>query len=143
LYGGLARPVPHASDVAKYDEAPVPRGTSHRWEVLMARDEPSASSRRARRTALDVRHEHRVLHDMSADLLRQIPLVSDGASLARRGEYLDLHDPAKASFRALGDETVRPGQRVVARSEVPAEAWRALLDACDRVLGRRPLPRSA
>ena len=143
VYVKLARPVPHASDVAKYDETPVPRGTSHRWEVLMAVDEHEEQPRSERRTALDVRHDHRVLQDMGVDLLRQIPLLSDGARLSRRGEYLDLHDPARADFRALGDEIVRPGQRVVARSDVPAEAWRALLIACDRVLGRRGLPRSA
>ena len=139
----LARPVPYASDVAKYDERPVPRGTSHRWEVLMAVDENAERPRLDRRTALDVRHDHRVLHDLGADLLRQIPLVPDGARLSRRCEYLDLHDPARADFRALGDEVVRPGQRVIARSEVSGEAWRALLDGCDRIVGRRRLPRSA
>jgi hypothetical protein len=132
------------SDVAKYDERPVPRGTSHRWEVLMAADEPAGPlPRRDRRTALDVRHEHRVLRDLGADLLRQIPLISDGARLDRRCEYLDLHDPARADFRALGDEIVRPGQRVVARSDVSAAIWRLLLDACDDIVGRRRLPRSA
>ena len=136
-------PSAHANAVAKYDEAPVPRGTSHRWEVLMAADERAELPRRERRTALDVRREHRVLHDLGADVLRRIPLLPDGARLSRRGEYLDLHDPARADFRALGDEIVRPGQRMVARSEVSAEAWQALLDACDRVLGRRSLPRSA
>jgi hypothetical protein len=84
-----------------------------------------------------------VLHELAADLLRQMPLVADGASLSRRAEYVDLHDPARADFRALGDEVVRPGQRLVARAEVGADAWRALLDACDRVVGRRSLPRSA
>jgi hypothetical protein len=133
----------HMSGMAKYDEAPVPRGTSHRWEVLMAVDEAQAAPRAERRTALDVCREHRVLHELRADLLGQIPLLPDGARLIRRGEYLDLHDPARADFRALGDESVRPGQRVVARSEVSADAWRALLTACDRVLGRRSLPRSA
>ena len=139
----LARPVPHANNVAKYDEAPVPRGTSHRWEVLMAADEHGELPQRERRTALDVRRDHRVLHDLGADMLRQMPLLPEGARLSRRGEYLDLHDPARADFRALGDEIVSPGQRMVARSEVSAEAWRALLNACDRVLGRRSLPRSA
>jgi hypothetical protein len=109
----------------------------------MAADEHRGLPRPQRRTALDVRQDHRVLRDLGTDLLRQIPLVSEGASLARRGEYLDLHDPARADFRALGDETVRPGQRMVARSEVSAQAWRELLDACDRVLGRRALRRSA
>ncbi|HEV8669507.1 MAG TPA: hypothetical protein VGS01_02090 [Candidatus Limnocylindria bacterium] len=139
----MARPVPYADDVAKYDETPVPRGTSHRWEVLMAVDEREERPHRERRTAFDVRHDHRVLQDLGADVLREIPLVSEGAGLIRRGEYLDLHDPARADFRALGDETVRPGQRVVARSEVTPDAWRALLLACDRVVGRRPLPWSA
>ena len=110
--------------MAKYDEAPVPRGEE-------------------RRTAFDVRRDHRVLHELGGHLLRQIPLVPAGARLSRRGEYLDLHDPARADFRALGDESVRPGQRVVARAEVSDEAWRALLVACDHVLGRRSLPRSA
>ena len=109
----------------------------------MAVDERDERPRRERRTALDVRQDHRVLHDLSADVLRQIPLVSEGAGLIRRGEYLDLHDPARADFRALGDETVRPGQRVVARAEVTPDAWRALVLACDRVVGRRSLPRSA
>jgi len=107
--------------VAKYDEAPVPRGASHRWEVLMAVDENAAVARKERRTALDVCREHRVLHELRADLLGQIPLLTDGARLSRRAEYLGLHDPARADFRALGDEIVRPGQRVVARSEVSAE----------------------
>jgi len=129
--------------MAKYDEAPVPRGTSHRWEVLMAVDEHDGLPRHERRTALEVRHDHRVLRDFGADVLRQIPLVPEGATLSRRGEYVDLHDPARADFRALGDEVVRPGQRLVARSEVAADVWRALLVACDRAVGRRSLPRSA
>ena len=109
----------------------------------MSVDEHDAQPARERRTAFDVRNDHRVLRDLGADVLRQIPLVAAGARLLRHGEYLDLHDPARADFRALGDETVRPGQRIVARSEVSADAWRALLRACDRVLGRAPLPRSA
>jgi hypothetical protein len=129
--------------VAKYDEAPVPRGTSHRWEVLIAADGHEDAPRQMSRTALDVRHEHRVLNGFGADVLRRIPLVPEGEVLARRAEYLDLHDPARADFRALGDEVVRPGQRVVARSTVSPEVWRGLLQACDLVVGRRSLPRSA
>lgn len=139
----LARAVPHANDVAKYDEAPVPRGTSHRWEVLISADEREELPRQKRRSALEVRHEHRVLHDFGTEALRRMPLVPEGASLSRRAEYLDLHDPARADFRALGDEIVRPSQRVVARSEVSPEVWGRLIEACDHVLGRRTLPRSA
>jgi hypothetical protein len=129
--------------VAKYDEAPVPRGTSRRWEVLISGDEPAQHPRQERRSALDVRHDHRVLHEFGTEALRQMPLVPEGARLSRRAEYLDLHDPARADFRAIGDEIVRPGQRVVARSEVAPDVWRRLIAACDHVLGRRTLPRSA
>jgi hypothetical protein len=82
--------------------------------------------------ALEIRRGHRVLHDLGSEMLRQIPLVPDGARLSRRAEYLDPHDPARSDFRALGDEIVRPGQRLVARSDVTAEAWRELLEASDR-----------
>ena len=129
--------------MAKYDEAPVPRGTSHRWEVLISGDEAEQAPRREQRSALDVRHDHRVLHDFGTEALRQIPLVPEGTVLSRRAEYLDLHDPARADFRAIGDEVVRPGQRVVARSAVSPALWQRLIEACDHVLGRRTLPRSA
>ena len=109
----------------------------------MAGDEPGERPRHERRSALEVRHDHRVLHEFGTEALRQIPLVPEGTGLSRRGEYLDLHDPARADFRAIGDETVRPGQRLVARSEVSPDTWQRLIAACDHVLGRRTLPRSA
>ena len=91
--------------MARYDERPVPRGTSRRWEVLLS--------------------------------------SAEGARLKRRREYLDLHDPARADFRAEGTETVRPGQRIVARAEVSDECWAELRAACDRVARRRPLRRAS
>jgi len=120
----------------------VPRGTSRRWEVLVA-DSEEARPRRDRQTAFDVRREHRVLQAMPDEALRRVPLLEPGTPLLRRHEYMDLHDPARADFRAEGSEFVGPGQRVVARDEVSPEAWDDLRDACDHVLGRRPLRRAS
>ncbi len=92
----------------------------------------------ARRMAIEVQADHRVLHEVPDHLLREIPLVAEGAALERHREYLDVHDPARADFRAEGSEVVKPGQRLVARSEVSAEAWEGLCAACDRVVRRRP-----
>jgi len=128
--------------MAKYDENPVPRGTSRAWEVLMSEDEHERSPARRRR-AIDVRREHRILGELPEALLRDIPLLDEGASLERRQEYLDLHDPARADFRAEGTEVVKPGQRVVARTDVSPEAWQELRAACDRVVRRRKLPRAS
>ena len=131
--------------MAKYDEARVPRGTSRRWEVLMSDNAAGPQSGVERRTAKDVRAEHRVLLSFSDADLAAIPLVTEGTRLARAGWYLDLHDPAKADFLASGDETVEPGQHMVARREVSGDLWDELLRACDGVLGRpsmRPLRRA-
>src|SRR5438445_3481683 len=98
--------------MAKYDESPVPRGTSRRWEVLMSDGETAPEAGHERRTARDVRAEHRVLLSFSDSDLGAMPLVPENTRLARAGWYLDLHDPGRADFRATGDETVEPGLHV-------------------------------
>jgi hypothetical protein len=129
--------------MARYDETKVPRGTSRRWEVLVSDDAERRPSSGHQRSALEVKRDHRVLHALPDEMLRGIPLLREGGTLVRRREYIDLHDPARADFRAEADQFVRPGQRVVARDEVSPEAWAELRDACDRVLGRRPLRRAS
>jgi hypothetical protein len=94
-----------------------------------------------RRTARDVRSEHRVLLSFSDADLSAMPLVTAGTRLGRGGWYLDLHNPAKADFLATGDETVEPGQHMLARKEVPGELWEELRRACDGVLGRPSMRR--
>jgi len=127
--------------MAKYDEARVPRGTSRRWEVLISDDTMSSRPDIERRTAKDVRAEHRVLLSFSNADLAAMPLVPAGTRLARGGWYMDLHNPAKADFPATGDETVEPGQHMLARKEVSAELWDELRNACDGVLGRPSMRR--
>ena len=89
-----------------------------------------------RRTAKDVRAEHRVLLSFSDADLAAMPLVPEGTRLSRGSWYLDLHNPARADFLATGDEAVEPGQHVLARKQVSAELWNELGRACDGVLGR-------
>ena len=125
--------------MAKYDEAPVPRGTTRRWEVVMSDEETSPQPGVERRTAKDVRAEHRVLLSFSDAELEAMPLVPEGTRLARRGWYLDLHDPGRADFLATGDEIVEPGQHVLARNRVSGELWDEVRRACDGVLGRRSM----
>jgi hypothetical protein len=126
--------------MAKYDESRVPRGTSRRWEVLMSDGETPVTVP-GRKTARDVRAEHRVLLSFSDSDLQSMPLVPENTRLARGGWYLDLHDPARADFLSTGDETVEPGQHLLARKEVPDELWDELRRACDGVLGRPSMRR--
>jgi hypothetical protein len=127
--------------MAKYDEARVPRGTSRRWEVLMSDDVADSAPGPNRRTAKDVRAEHRVLLSFSDADVAAMPLVPEGTRLSRGGWYLDLHNPAKADFLATGDEAVEPGQHMVARREISGELWDELLRECDDVLGRPSMRR--
>ena len=127
--------------MAKYDEARVPRGTSRRWEVLISEDPASARPDIERRTAKEVRTEHRVLLSFADSDLAKMPLVPEATRLARGGWYMDLHNPAKADFPATGDETVEPGQHMLARKEISADLWEELRRACDGVLGRPSMRR--
>src|SRR5438093_12852897 len=99
--------------MAKYDEAPVPPGTSRRWGVLMSDEESAARPGVERRTARDVRSEHRVLLSFSGSDLEAVPLVPEGTRLARLGWYLDLHDPTKADLLGSGHATVQPARHVM------------------------------
>jgi hypothetical protein len=106
----------------------------------MADEEPTHPARPL--MAIDVQADHRVLREVPADYLRDVPLLAEGTILTRRNEYIDVHDPARADFRAEGTEVVKPGQRMVARADAGDEAWRELREACDRVARRRPLRRA-
>ena len=125
--------------MAGYADTPVPRGTSRRWEVVMSDDEGERQPAQPQRTAADVAADHRVLRELPAALLRDIPLLHQGTRLERRAWYVDLHDPARADFRAEGTEVVKPGQHIVARGAVSDDIWTELRAACDRVARRRPL----
>jgi hypothetical protein len=133
---GMAWGVRRLVAMARYDERPVPRGTSGRWEVVLADEERGREPARAL-TALDVRADHRILQDLPDDDLAGIPLLAEGTQLRRYNEYLDLHDPGRANFLAEGTEIVRPGQRIVARKSVSKGIWDDLLTAMDAVTGRR------
>ncbi|MGH2379047.1 MAG: hypothetical protein ACRDGT_11290 [Candidatus Limnocylindria bacterium] len=120
----------------RYDESPVPRGTSRRWEVILA-DEEDAGRNAPQMRALDVRAQHRILQDLSDDELARVPLLREGERLGRYKEYLDLHDPGRANFLAEGSEDVKPGQRIVAKASVPRDIWERLIEASHDVVGWR------
>jgi hypothetical protein len=118
-----------------YDGQRVPRGTSRRWEVIVADEERRPEAPHLR--AIDVRAEHRILQAMSEDDLARIPLLAQDERLARFREHLDLHDPARANFIAEGTEQVKPGQRIVRKADVPPEVWDRLIEAAHEVVGWR------
>ncbi len=110
---------------------------SRRWEVIVAEDEPEERPAPRRLSALEVRDQHRVLHDLGPEELAAIILLAEGEPLVRYGEYLDLRDPARANFLAEGSEVVRRSQRIVARRGLAPQLWQALVRGCGEVTGVR------
>jgi hypothetical protein len=108
----------------------VPRGPTRKWEIVMEDGHEDVAPAQAR-TAVDVKHDHRVLRDIADGELRAVPLLATGATLRRGERYLDLHSPARGEFAGDGYERVRPGRGVLAKSETPAAVWRAIVRAAD------------
>src|SRR5216684_4155086 len=80
-HSAVACALRHDHSMARYDDQRVPRGTSRRWEVILADDERPSQAPRLR--AIDLRAQHRILQLLTDDELRQISLMGDGEQLGR------------------------------------------------------------
>ena len=119
----------------RYDQMKVPSGPTRKWEVVM--DDGREVTETHSRTAVEVKREHRVLRDISDGALRAVPLLATGTTLRRGERYIDLHNPARGEFAGDGYERARPGRGVLAKSETPADVWRAIVSAADGVTRTR------
>lgn len=87
------------------------------------------------RTALDDPHGHRAselkelvtkLQEFDRDELDKIPVLTKGARLKQGATYLDLSDPNRRPFTAMGHETVEIGSFMVPKHDCPAPFWNRL-----------------
>jgi hypothetical protein len=64
--------------------------------------------------------------DLSAEELGRLPILAAGARLEQGGTYLDLDNPARGPFTALGGHEATNGSRYVAKKDVDYELWNRL-----------------
>jgi len=93
------------------------------------------------RTTLDDPHGHRASdvkllvtqlhHEFRMDELREIPVLTRGARLEQGAVYLDLADPDRQPFTAMGSDEVQAGSYVVPKHDCPAPYWNRLLGMKD------------
>jgi hypothetical protein len=78
-------------------------------------------------SAYDVKDVHQTWRDFSNADLKQLPILPEGTRLRQGAVYLDLNDPARGEFKALGNMEAGPGNRYVAKDAVPYDLWNALI----------------
>ena len=87
----------------------------------------SADRERGLQTAYDLRNVHRSLQQFEDDDLKRIPVVPTGARLQQGATYIDLNDPDREEFTAMGDMQADSGSCYVPKSEVPYPVWNRLI----------------
>ncbi|MEB3357066.1 MAG: hypothetical protein VKK04_10085 [Synechococcales bacterium] len=94
---------------------------------------------RFHRTARDIKDLHDRLGSFSTDELEQIPVLEPGTRLEQGATYLNLNDPGRQEFTAMGDMVVEATNYLVPKSEVGYVLWNRLrgVDNPDRLAESR------
>jgi hypothetical protein len=79
------------------------------------------------RTAYDLKHVHRRLGDWPDEDLKQIPVLVPGTRLQQGATYVDLDDPERGEFTAMGDMVASEDQSLVPKSNVDYQVWNRLI----------------
>ena len=78
-------------------------------------------------SAQDLKEIHDLPPDFRDDELRQITIVAPGQRLEQGAVYLDLRDPERREFRAMGGTTAEPNNLYVAKSGTDYPLWNRLI----------------
>lgn len=79
------------------------------------------------RTAYDVKEAHRLLHEFTDDLLKQLPILPAGTRLEQKATYVDLRDPERREIHARADMVAGEENLYVPKSEVDYQLWNRLI----------------
>lgn len=79
------------------------------------------------RSAYDIKELHDTLEGFSAEELKQMRVLSEGARLETDATYLNLADEDPHEIHASGDEDVGPDDLYLAKKDIPYESWNRLL----------------
>ena len=78
------------------------------------------------RTAYDVKGAHRLLHELSDDQLKQIPVLPRGTQLGQGATYIDLNHLDRGEFVPTGAVVAGADNYYVPKSEVDFQVWNIL-----------------
>jgi hypothetical protein len=93
------------------------------WNVGVVSDRPEVDAQ----TAYDHKEAHELLRDFSDDELKQIPILPTGSRLQQGATYIDLRDPSRHEFSAMGNMEAGPGNWYVPKDSVDYVIWNRLI----------------
>jgi hypothetical protein len=105
---------------------PVGPDLEQRRRDAIAQQGLTPAEKSATTAAIDDKHLVRLLADLSAEDLRQISVIMPGSPLRQGAAYIDLADPSRREFRAMGSAHAETEQRLVAKDDVDHELWHRL-----------------
>lgn len=94
-------------------------------------------TRKAQRTAFDIKPVHRALSDWPDEELKAIPVLEEGTPLRQGASYLNLADASREEITAMGGMRVRSGDAFIPKDAVPYTTWNRLrgIDSPERTGG--------
>ena len=111
------------------------QGRQHPEDLRHDLNPASEDLERSDRNAFDLKPAHRTLSEIPDDVLRRIPVVSEGSRLKQGATYVDIASAGK-EFSANGDMRAGRGSLLVPKAAVDYEAWNLLLDHLARARSR-------
>lgn len=76
--------------------------------------------------AFDLKEVHQHLSRFSSDELRRIKVLPTGVRLKQGATYIDLNDPERKEFTAMGNQEAGADNWYVPKTEVDYELWNRL-----------------
>lgn len=83
------------------------------------------------RSAYDIKELHRLLTGFDDSELRAIPVLPEGSRLEQGATYLDLYDPRRGPFTAMGGMEAATYHFLVPKSEIDYVLWNKLVGVTD------------
>jgi hypothetical protein len=78
-------------------------------------------------TAYDRKEVYEYLREFTDDELKQIPILPSGSRLEQNARYVDLRDPSRHEFTAMGNMEAGPDNLYVPKAAVDYVLWNRLI----------------
>lgn len=82
-------------------------------------------------TAFDLKEVQEHLFGLSSEELKRIPVLPAGTRLKQGATYIDLNDPSREQFSAMGNQEASADNCYVPKTEVDHELWNLLTGVQD------------